>query len=108
LKHSELGISAFIVGLIGILLLLGYIGIVVVFRVQNPNGPQETTDWHWLQAGVLTGMVAGVVGFVGTILALFGLVVGTRKRLYAWFGLGASLLPIVGCVGLSCLFLSFF
>jgi hypothetical protein len=98
LKHSKLGLIAVVIGCMALLLFFAFIAtIVVMVVIEAPkNSPVlEYSPALWIGAGLL--------GLIGTVLAVIALALPNRKKLYAWVGLTLNLMPLMICTGIFCI-----
>jgi hypothetical protein len=100
LKHSELGKIACSLGVFAQLLFFSC--IAVAYLIQQGYAPARDALFATVTMIEVMGFAALVLGLMGTILAIVGLVMGNRKKQYAWLGLATCLLPLLACGGISC------
>jgi hypothetical protein len=102
-KHSELGIASLIVGVISILLFVGYIGLAVIFTAGRPAGSPPPRDSPMAIIAGFMGIGAFGLSLIGTILAIIGACLSNRNKLFVWIGLASNLVTILACGALICL-----
>ncbi|MBL9215520.1 MAG: hypothetical protein JNG83_08600 [Opitutaceae bacterium] len=98
LKHSGLGITSFIVGIVAGVALFVSFGVAGFIHLQNPEGMDENSPVAMVIGMLIIGLC--LIHLLGVGLAIGGLVQTDRRKVFPVMGLIVNALAILLTVGL--------
>jgi hypothetical protein len=103
-KHSVIGIIAFVISVIVVILYGGLMTIAIFEGVQEglnrPNPPASRETRTTILGLAVIGAMA--LNGLGTLLGIIGAVIPNRNKLFAWIGLGINAVLLASCMMVTC------
>ncbi|HEU4669747.1 MAG TPA: hypothetical protein VFR91_03535 [Dyella sp.] len=103
MRHSGLGIAAFVLSLVG------FVGMFLTFAVAGAMRASGVPTGERDPASILVGLAVIVMGLVSLLavgLGLGGLFQKGRRKLFAWLGFGVAVFTVLSTAGLIILGMS--